>query len=180
MSEKLSYDRVERFTKVALPQEIEDEMLNVFAKYSIDHDMNTDDLPGYFEDLSLPSDLYNLVRKEDLVVERTNIIDFDKILRCTYYLLIYIDNEDIIDNFWEMLLKNSGRMKKFPNVKLRNHVLSIKDLQKVSNVIGMTDGSGIIEMMSCATHGSRVYLSYLDFANILGRLGLLRFQIGGK
>lgn len=176
MGDKLTYERVSRFSKIKVPQDIEDEMLNVYATYSIEHDMNTHDLEAYFKDLELPRDLYKLVRKEDLVIEGTDIIDFESLIRNTYYILIYIDNEDVINSLWGSMVKNCGRDKKFPNIQLSDHVLSVKDLQKISNVVGMADQSGLIQMMSCATEGNRLYLTYLDFAAVLGKLGLLRYR----
>lgn len=176
MGDKLTYERVATFTKLKVPQDIEDEMLSVYANYSIEHDMNTDDLESYFKDLELPRDLYKLVRREDLVIEGTNVIDFESLIRNTYYILIYIDNEDVIRSLWSSMVKNCGRDKEFPNIQLTDHVLSVKDLQKISNVVGMTDQSGLIQMMGCATEGNRLYLTYLDFAAVLGKLGLLRYR----
>lgn len=172
---KVTIDRVEKFTKGKIPQVVEDEILGVFANYSIDHDMTIRDLPLYFGDLQLPKDLWKLVREEDLIVEGTDVIDFDKIVRSTYELLIFMDNADIIDNLWGLLVKNAGRDRQFPNVKLRDHVLSIKDLQKISTVINNEPSGGFIEMLSSATGGKRVYMTYIDFAKVLGKLGYLKF-----
>ncbi|KAK5780581.1 Rad33p PWA37_003220 [Arxiozyma heterogenica] len=179
----LDYSVVDNFQNCKIPQEIEDEILETFAKYSIEHDMDTTDLNSYFEDLQMPHELYKLVRIEDVVVEDTKVIDFDKIVKVTYHLLIYMNNDDIITSFWNLLVKNSGRLDNFPNVRLKDHVLSVKDLQKIdtllnNNVISSKSNSkhfDIIGMMSCATGGSRVYMTYLDFANVLGRLGYLQF-----
>lgn len=180
---KLTYATVERFQNCTVPQEVEDDILETFAKYSIDHDMNIDDTQGYFEDLQLPKELYKLIRKEDIVIEGTDVVDFDKIVKQTFHLLIFMSNEEVINSFWELLLKNSGRLENFPQVKLKDHILSIKDLQKIDVLlnsgsnnkekqVGNTD---IIGMLTCATHGSRVYMTYLDFCDILGRLGYLQF-----
>lgn len=178
MVDKLTYDRVSVFTKLKVPQDIEDEMLSVYAQYSIEHDMNTYDLESYFNDLQLPRDLYKLLRRENLVIEGTNIVDFESLIRSTYDILIYIDNEDVIKNLWSSMIKNSGRDKEFPNIQLTDHVLSVKDLQKISNSLGVADQTGLIQMMSCATEGNRLYLTYLDFAAVLGKVGLLRFRKG--
>ena len=179
----LDYSIVENFLNCKIPQEIEDEILETFAKYSMEHDMDTTDLINYFEDLQMPHELYKLVRTEDVVIENTKVIDFDKIVRVTYHLLIYMNNEDVVTSFWNLLLRNSGRLDNFPNVKLKDHILSIKDLQKIDTLLNNnTSGNksndnkfDIIGMMPCATGGSRVYMTYLDFANVLGRLGYLQF-----
>ena len=174
--DKLTYDRVERFVKAKIPQVIEDDILNAFAMFSIERDMTVDNLVDYFDYLELPHDLYKMVRSEDVVIEGTNIVDFDRILQCTYHLLIYMDNESVIDEFWGLLVRTSERDKSFPHVKLRDHVLSVKDLQRISNAINIGDSKGVIGMISCATNGKRMYMDYLDFAGVLGRLGLLRFK----
>lgn len=176
---KLTYATVERFKHCEIPQEVEDEILETFAKYSIDHDMNIDDIASYYEDLQLPRELYKLIRNEDVVIEGTNIIDFDKIVKQTFHLLIYMNNEDIINSFWTLLLKNSSRMDKYPHVHLKDHILSIKDLQKIdvllNNSNNPNNNTDVIGMLTCATKGKRVYMTYLDFANVLGRLGYLQF-----
>ena len=137
----LNYSVVEKFQNCEIPQEIEDGILEIFAKYSIEHDMDTNDLVDYFEDLQIPHELYKLVRIEDVVVEGTKVIDFDKIVKITFHLLIYMNNEDIINSFWNMLLKSSGRLDNFPNVKLKDHVLSVKDLQKIDTLLNNSNNS---------------------------------------
>lgn len=171
----MNYKKVESFIRAKIPQDIEDEILAVYANYSIEHDMTTDELSSYFKELQLSEDFSKLVAPSDLSLEGTNVIDFDKLLQCTYHLLIFMDNEDVVDEMWKLMIHASGREQAFPLVKLRNHVLSIKDVQKISNFVGTESSEGIIEMVSCATSGKRVYITYLDFAYILGKLGYLRF-----
>lgn len=172
---ELNYKKVESFLKAPVPQDIEDEILGAYATYSLERDMRSEDLRNYFESLQLPRELYKMVGKSDLTVEGTDVVDFERLLRCTYHLLVFMDNEQIIDEMWGLLVQASGRDQSFPNVKLRDHVLSIKDLQKVSNFVGIDRASGIVEMISCATSGKRVYMTYLDFAYVMGKLGYLRF-----
>ena len=84
-----------------------------------------------------------------------------------------------------MLLKSSGRLDNFPNVKLKDYILSVKDLQKIDTLLNNSNNCGssksntnkidIIGMILCVTRGSRVFMTYLNFANILGRLGYLQF-----
>lgn len=161
--------------KVPVPQEIEDEILTTYAEYSLDHDMTLDDLDKYFEQLQLPRDLYKMIPRSDLVVEGTNVVDFSKLLSSTYHLLIFMDNEKIISEMWSLLVQGSGRDRSFPQVEMKNHVLSLKDLQKIRNYVGIEQSGGVVEMISTATSGKRVYMTYMDFAYILGKLGYLRF-----
>ncbi|CCK68804.1 Rad33p KNAG_0B03620 [Huiozyma naganishii CBS 8797] len=172
---KLDYSYVERFERGSIPEEVEDELLGEYAKFSLDGDMVWSDLAPFFEDLQLPAALCRLVRRDDVVLEGTvDVIDFSKIIRLTYHLLVFMDNESVINEFWSLLVGYSGRDVQFPHVELQNHILSVKDLQKVGNLVN-EDSGNIIGMLSCATRGTRVYMTYLDFANVLGKLGYLRF-----
>ncbi|EDO17656.1 hypothetical protein Kpol_1004p30 [Vanderwaltozyma polyspora DSM 70294] len=172
---KLTYQQVEKFMKASIPQDIEDEILEAFAKYSIEKDMTKDDLNNYFDDLQLPKELYSKLRPEDLCIESTEVIDFEKLLQHTFHILIFMDNEETIDTIWKLLVTQSGREIQYPNVQLKNHILSVKDLQKLSATVGMDKSTGIVEMLSVATSGSRVYMTYIDLAYILGKLGYLSF-----
>lgn len=171
----LNYKKVEAFMKVKIPQEIEDEILAVYANCSMEHDMTIKELDFYFSELQLSKELRKMVSPSELSIPDTDIIDFERLLQCTYHLLIFMDNEEIIDEMWRLLIHASGRDVSFPQVLLKNHVLSLKDVQKMSNSVGAESSDGIIEMVSCATSGKRVYITYLDFAYILGKLGYLRF-----
>ncbi|SCW02807.1 LAFE_0F14708g1_1 [Lachancea fermentati] len=171
---KKSYNDVLAFTNPKIPSEVEDEILTEFANYSIEHDMTVRNLDSFFGDLQMPKDLTKMVNRPSLCIEGTDFIDFDKLLKQTYHLLVYMDNLTVIDTQWEMLVHTSGRDTQFPSVSLRNHVLSIKDLQKVANSINM-DSHHLVEMMSCATQGQRVYITWMDFAYLLGRLGQLTY-----
>ena len=175
MMSRLNYQQVTKFINAPVPREIEDDILEAFAKNSLESDMTVNNLDSYFNDLQLPKILCSKIRKEDLCLEGTNVIDFERIISYTYHILIFMDNEATIDEMWKLLVRQCARDVEFPNVLLKNHVLSIKDIQKVANTVGMEKGFGIIEMMSMATSGSRVYMTYLDFAFVLGKLGYLRF-----
>ncbi|CUS23441.1 LAQU0S10e00452g1_1 [Lachancea quebecensis] len=169
-----SYNSILEFLNPKIPSEIEDDILGAFANYSIESDMTARDLPEYFKELQMPTEMTKLIQPQDLCLEDTNIVDFDKLLKTTFHLLIFMNNAEIIDTQWMMLVQGCGRDTQFPHVALRNHVLSIKDLQKIANSINV-DGGHLIDMMSCATQGKRVYITWMDFAYLLGKLGHLVF-----
>lgn len=171
---KLSYKAVEQFLYPNIPREIEDEILTTYANYNVEADMTTMELSSYFTELQMPKELYKLLNYQDLCIDGTNVVDFDNLVRATYHLLVFMDNQETIDEQWLLLVEFSGRGERFPRVNLRNHVLSIKDLQKISNAIGGDNGH-LVDMMSCATNGKRVFITYLDFAYLLGKLGKLRY-----
>ncbi|SCU91932.1 LAFA_0F06788g1_1 [Lachancea sp. 'fantastica'] len=177
MSKKRSqkaYNDVIEFMNPKIPAEIEDDILGAFATYSIESDMTSSNLPDFYNDLQMPRDFTKLLDVRDVCIEDTNIVSFDKLLKNTFHLLIFMNNAQVIDTQWSMLVVACGRDKQFPNVSLRNHVLSIKDLQKIANSINMENGA-LLDMMSCATSGKRVFLTWLDFAFVLGKLGHLVF-----
>ncbi|CCE62878.1 hypothetical protein TPHA_0D02410 [Tetrapisispora phaffii CBS 4417] len=172
---KLSYKQVEKFMNAKIPDEIEDSILETFAKYSIEEDMTVANLKDYFNNLELPEILWSKIPSDEFCIEGTSIIDFDLLMKKTYHILIFMDNEDIIDELWGLFVKQSGRGAQFTNVKLKNHVFGVKDIMKVCNTVAMKQNDRIIEMVSVATSGRRLYITYIDFAYIMGKLGLLRF-----
>lgn len=157
-STNVSYERVELFENPKVPIEVEDEILEKYAESSLDHDMTVNELPRFFKDLQLEPTIWKLVRNEDVIIEGTDVIDFTKLVRCTCQLLILMNNLTVTDDLWSMLIRNCGRDVDFPQVALRDHVLSVKDLQKISNLIGADQSSGTIEMISCATDGKRLFI----------------------
>ncbi|CAI1625024.1 hypothetical protein SEUBUCD646_0M01340 [Saccharomyces eubayanus] len=173
-SSSVSYKRVELFENPKVPSEVEDEILEKYAESSLDHDMTVNELPIFFQDLQLEPTICKLVRNEEVVIEGTEVIDFAKLIRCTCQLLILMNNLTVIDDMWSMLIRSCGRDVDFPQVALRDHVISVKDLQKISNLIGTDQSEGTIEMISSATDGKRLFMTYLDFACVLGKLGYLK------
>ncbi|SCV01103.1 LAME_0G14070g1_1 [Lachancea meyersii CBS 8951] len=169
-----AYGDVLEFMNPKVPSEIEDDILGAFATYSIESDMTSANLNDFFSDLQMPRDITKMVNAQDVCVEGTNVVSFDKLLKSTFHLLIFMNNAEIVDTQWSMLVVACGRDKRFPHVALRSHVLSIKDLQKIANSINMDNGH-LVEMMSFATSGKRVFMTWLDFAYLLGKLGHLVF-----
>ncbi|AET39154.1 Rad33p Ecym_4074 [Eremothecium cymbalariae DBVPG len=173
--DKLSYDTVSSFMRAKIPQEIEDELLMAYANCTEGQDdLNMEDIGLFFEELGLSKQWYKMVRKDMVCIEGTRVVDFEKLMDITYRLLVFMDNERTIDEQWSLLVRYSGRDEQFPQVKLRNHVLSAKDLQKCMVQVQMS-GSAVVDMVSGVTKGPRVYVTYLDFAYLLGKLGYLRF-----
>lgn len=172
---QISYSQIDAFDKATLPVEIEDEILGAYSVFATEEqDMKRSQVVDFFNMLKLPKDLYHLVHTKNLCIEGTDIVDFERLLKDTYYLLIYMDNIELIDDLWALLVHSTGRDERYPNVQLRNHILSVKELQKSFNYCGIDQTREIVEMVAVATDGERVYMDYLDFARILGRLGLLR------
>lgn len=174
---KVNIGKVRAFDEAKPPLEVEDEILRIYATLSMEHDMTVTDCTSFFESLELPRDLWHLVRKEAVVVAGTDIVDLDKLIKCTYRLLIVMDNAETVDTLWKELVASSGRASRFPAVELRSHVLGNNEL---ANAIEGAGGSAVLqevdEMMATAVeHTGRRYMTYLDFACLLGKLGYLRY-----
>ncbi|KAH3900343.1 related to DNA repair protein RAD33 [Saccharomycodes ludwigii] len=184
------YSRVEKFLNPTnIPPQIEDEILNLYLEFSLESDMLLKDLSSFFECLSLPAVLYNKINyQNELCIENTQVVDFNRLLQVTYHLLIYVDNEPLIMQYWKLLVDYSQRKEqpsRFAEIEYKNQILGIKELQKINesiNAHSITNDEDtnnqepqiLIKMLQCATRGKRSFITYIDFANLLGRIGLLR------
>ncbi|KAL6941208.1 hypothetical protein ACO0RG_002328 [Hanseniaspora osmophila] len=191
--QQLNYHKIEQFTNPkSVPKDIEEEVLTCYVDFNIEHDMTIYDLQPFFEKLQLPHNIYKFVMykgEKELCVEGTNIIDFDKLLIETYHLLIYMDNVAVIDEYWSLLVESCQRDQQFPQVKLKDHVIGLKQLRAIINNV---NGSGeeetasgstmpLIQMMKAVSSppqksgADKLFINYLDFAFMLGKIGLLKF-----
>ncbi|AMD21646.1 HFL210Cp [Eremothecium sinecaudum] len=172
---KISYDSVSRFIEAKIPKDIEDEMLLAYSTCTDNQDdLTISDVSRFFKELHLPEEWYKLVDKQRICIDGTEVVDFEKLLSVTYRLLTFMDNERVIDDQWSLIVSYAGRLDRFPNTELRKQVLSLKDLQRCSSQLSM-EPQQTLEMLACATEGRKVYITYLDFAYLLGKLGYLRY-----
>lgn len=170
----VSYDTITRWNEARMPTEIEDEVLSIYLSFTEEGEFKWADISSFYMELQISKSWYGLLEFKDLCLDGIDVIDFEKLLDVTYRLLIFMDNESIIDKQWELLLKYTGRLQQFPKVALRKHVISVKDVQKAAVQVDM-DQHIILSMVSWATNGERVFVTYLDFAKLLGKMGLLRY-----
>lgn len=175
MPKKLSHETVYSFLNAKIPKSMEDEMLLAYSNCTIEvPDLMMDNLDKYFDEIKLPSEWYQMVEKHMVCLDGTDIVDFDKLLSITYRLLIFMDNAEIIDSQWLLILEYSGRIERYKHIPVRKQVVSIKEIQRCASQVSM-EQQKVVEMISCATEGRRVFIRYLDFAHLLGKLGYLRF-----
>ena len=114
----------------------------------------------------MPEELTKLVRRDEVVIPGTDVIDFSKIVKITYWLLIFMDNAAIVDDFWQLLVTCSGRDKQFPNVEWKDHVLGPNELKRIADFADMDDSSGVLDqLMKCATQGNRRYITCLLYTS---------------
>ena len=143
-------------------------------RFTQDSELKWSQVGQFYEELQIGKEWYSLLDPRDLCLEGLDVVDFEKLMDVTYRLLIFMDNQLTIDKQWELLIQYSGRLEQFPQVKLRKQVVSVKDIQKAAVQIDM-DQSLILPMVSWATNGQRVFVTYLDFAKLLGKMGILKF-----
>lgn len=146
-------------------------ILEAFANYSFDDDMKVSDLKNYYQDLKIPS-LFTVGNKrlihEELTVEGTDIIDFDKLLNKSFQLIVLRNNKNLIQQNWELLRKA------LPQSNEKSTSLNFKELKAISDDTksGVSD-SLLIDMVAVATEGGGVDVNFVDFGYVLGKLGEL-------
>ncbi|OBA28631.1 hypothetical protein HANVADRAFT_777 [Hanseniaspora valbyensis NRRL Y-1626] len=131
------------------------------------------------------------------------IIDFDKILHYIHKLLIFMENHATILEYWKLVLFNvplkRESIEKFDNLEEINwfmQILNVKDLKSIeemdkisanliknnkkeykSKVPSTASQTFLValKMINVASSTDSLYITYLDFAHLLGKLGLLEY-----
>ncbi|CCH40837.1 DNA repair protein [Wickerhamomyces ciferrii] len=153
----------------SIPPEIEDEILEAFTTYSLEDDMKVKDLPSFYRDLKIPKKFIignKRIEPNQLSIEGTDIIDFDKLLHRSYQLILFRDHKDIILENWNLLQKNSDMKTS----------LDFKDIKELSDDVktGIND-SLLLDMVAIATEGQSVHVNFIDFCYTIGKLGELNY-----
>lgn len=158
-----------------IPQKYEDILLDGYTNFC--ELKNTDDIK--LDDLAEAIEKYigvpfKLIPDEnelkDWCIENTKIVDFEKWLYNGYLWLKIVENMDIADTYWKMILKllNSGNNNGDLGDNERFKKLYLNDVKKLVKV-GKIDAD-IIGMLQTASKG-KVFINYVDFVVLLGRLG---------
>lgn len=143
--------------------------MDAFANYSMDTDMKSAQVSSYFKDLHIPTQFVignKRVRVDQLVIEGTDVVDFDKLLNKSYHLLLFRDNAREIENTWAQLLDSIGDLGK--------STLNFSDLQKLdADLRTSISDTLLLDMVAVATEGQGLDITMTDFAYIMGKLGQL-------
>lgn len=158
-------------------------------------------IPELFDRLGLLPDFTKLMVLKhacQILVEETNVVDFDKLLHFIHKLLIFMDNEAAIMEYWKLILFNiDGRSQKI------NHLINTGTMNWYMEMISTKDLNSIEEMSKLSTKGedkatkgakvsddplllackmiktgsctSTLYVTYIDFAHLLGKMGFLEY-----
>lgn len=132
--------------------------------------MNVDDLKQYYKDIRIPSIFITgnkHIEPSDLIIDGTNIIDFEKLMIKSYQLILFRDNIETIKELWKMILVEL-------NLKNINSTIDLKQLQEINEEsnLGLSN-TLLIDMIASATQGSSLTVSIVDFAYVLGKLNKL-------
>lgn len=158
----------------SIPEEYEIELIDIYSKLTeLEPDIKVNDLPDILKDeLRIPIEI---IPKDDefktWAIDGTDILDFEKWLYNGYFWLLLINNINDIDMLWQDIwsaLRNGDTLTK---EKLRSEKLYLNDVKKLIE-IGKLDASAI-GMLQTAGNG-KVFISYVDFFILLGRLGMFR------
>lgn len=163
-----------------IPQKYEDILLDGYTNFceiKNTDDIKLDNLAEAIEKyIGVPFKL--IPDKNELrswCIDNTEIVDFEKWLYNGYLWLKIVENMDIADDYWKMILKllNGGSEKSNGNENElddndRFKKLYLNDVKKLVK-IGRIDAD-IIGMLQTASRG-KVFINYIDFVVLLGRLG---------
>jgi hypothetical protein len=203
-SDDIAKVNTEKSIRVKLDESIEAEIAQNF--FNIMQENQSSDflkqyIPELFGRLGLLPDFTKLMvlkHAHQILVEDTNVVDFDKLLHFIHKLLIFMDNEAAIMEYWKLILFNiNGRSQKI-NQSISNktmnwymEMISTKDLDSIEEVSKLsskgedkaTKGSKFSDnslllackMIKTGSCTSTLYVTYIDFAHLLGKMGFLEY-----
>lgn len=158
-----------------IPPKYETQLLDIYTHHTEEKpDIHLEEIPSLLIDgLNVPAEVVpNRDELTSWLIEGTEVLDFEKWLYNGYLWLLLGDNLDDVDLLWEDIWET---LEKDINTEdknlLRRKRLYLKDVKTLIN-IGKLDANAM-EMLQTAGNG-KVYIDYLDFFKLLGRLGVLQ------
>jgi hypothetical protein len=135
----------------------------------MDTDMVANQLPQFFQDLRIPAKFMignKRIRSDELIIEGTQVVDFDKLLVKSYQLLLFRDHRQYIEETWRLLQRSTG--------KSHRSALNVSDLKELDEELKTSISDALLlDMIAVGTEGTGLDITITDFAYILGKLGLL-------
>lgn len=194
----------EKFIKAKLDESIEAEIAQNFFNILQEHqssDFLKQYIPELFDRLGLIPDFTKLMvlkHAYQILVENTNVVDFDKLLHFIHKLLIFMDNEAVIMEYWKLILFNiDGRSQKINHlisggaINWYMEIITTKDLDSIAEMSKLSnnnedkaskgpkisDDSLLLacKMIKTGSCTSTLYVTYIDFAHLLGKMGFLDY-----
>lgn len=157
-----------------IPDEYESILIDIYTQRTAEiPDIISDQINNILQEkFKLPNEI--LPTKEELkkwTIDGTNILDFEKWLYNGYFWMILSENIDDVDIIWNDLWGNLNNNDNMDNIRTKKLYLS--DINKLNN-IGKLEANAI-GMLHTAGNG-KLYVTYVDFFILLGRLGILQIS----
>lgn len=158
-----------------IPDEYEMKLLDMYTKLTeTDPDIKDYEIPNILEnEFNIPKEIIPIDKSflKSWNIIGTNIVDFEKWLYNGYFWLLLSNHIEDIDMLWQDIWAALDKYKDEKKENLRNSKLFLVDVKKLIE-IGKLDASAI-GMLQTAGNG-KVYINYIDFFILLGRLGLFK------
>lgn len=203
-SDDVSEINTEKSIKAKLDESIEAEIAQNFFNIMQENqgsDFLRHYIPELFGRLGLLPDFTKLMvlkHTHQILVEDTNVVDFDKLVHFIHKLLIFMDNETVIMEYWKLILFNiDGRSQKINHsinsgtISWYMEMISTKDLNSIEEMSKLSsksedksnkeskfsDDSLLLacKMIKTGSCTSTLYVTYIDFAHLLGKMGFLEY-----
>lgn len=203
-SDDVSEINTEKSIKAKLDESIEAEIAQNFFNIMQENqgsDFLRHYIPELFGRLGLLPDFTKLMvlkHTHQILVEDTNVVDFDKLVHFIHKLLIFMDNEAVIMEYWKLILFNiDGRSQKINHsinsgtISWYMEMISTKDLNSIEEMSKLSsksedksnkeskfsDDSLLLacKMIKTGSCTSTLYVTYIDFAHLLGKMGFLEY-----
>ena len=203
-SDDIAKINTEKTIKTSLDETIEQDIAQNFFNI-MQQNESSDFMKHYittlFESLGILAEFSKLMvikHAHQVLIENTNVVDFDKLLHFVHKILIFMENEAVIMEYWKLILFNiEGKRTKIDN-SIKNEemnwymeMISTKDLNSIDEMGKITGANDekdnkalskdaeklllVCKMIKTASSTGTLYVTYIDFAHLLGKLGLLDY-----
>lgn len=152
-----------------IPEEYETVLLDIYTSHTEEsEDIHLSQLRDILiDDLKLPNEVVpNEAELKSWTIEKTDILDFEKWLYNGHFWLCLSNHLKDVDMLWDDLWTALGT--KGNPEEIRKKVLHLTDVKKLID-IGKLDANSV-EMLQTVSEG-KLYVTYVDFFRLLGRLG---------
>lgn len=162
------------FDSDKLPSSVEDFIVDKYSDHCVENDsedlLESELLEFCKIRLDLPVRLVDNINPASLVIEGTNVLDFDRFLQTVGPLVMLLPYVSYIDSLWKMFVGTVATQVK----DVFRYRIHLDDMVKIRQAINDSAPTGVLlDMVSLASNGQRVYVNYADFAIILGKIGEL-------
>lgn len=159
-----------------IPEEYESDLLDMYTKLTSEEENNStpditiEQLPNILlKEFRIPIEIIPDENELKLSwsIPGTNVVDFEKWLYNGFFWLLLSEHIEDVDMLWQDIWSALNVDKSLEN--LRKEKMYLKDVKKLIE-IGKLDASAV-GMLQTAGNG-KVFISYVDFFVLLGRLGM--------